>query len=419
MIRHVALNVSTLRLALTKRIDCDGLSWDTLRRAMMRTMKHRILLLSILAGMGHIRAAQAIEEALKELSEEIETLCLDPMRFVSPQISDFINRFYLWFIEPPLYHFWGFLYENRLLSAPYSPFRWIISQAYAHSIQEILREFDPEVIVSTHPFATAGASLLKKRGVVNIPLVSVATDFDVHPFSINHEVDVFIVPDIPVSEDLQKKRISREKVGVEGIPIDPKFNKNRPKEELKKKLGLNDGLSTILILSGGFGVGPIEEVVLSFKEARRSLQLIVVAGKDETLREELERIKGELGIKVRIFGYIENMDEIMEVSDLVITKPGGLSVAEALAKRLPLILLDPIKGQEVKNFKHLIKMGVGIHAKKIEETPKIVTHLLNNPARLDLMKSRIEELSRPNSAIEIARLLLDLVKEKEPLLKED
>lgn len=366
----------------------------------------KILVLTVLAGMGHLRAAQAIEEALRNLSEKVETKCIDPLKLASPKLSEFLNRFYLWVIKSPLHHFWGFLYENSLLSSSCSPFRWFISKKYAQGIREIVKEFEPDVIVSTHPFATAGAGLLKKKNFIECPLVSCATDFDVHPFGICHEVDIFIVPDITISGYLQKKGISRERIGILGIPITLEFSQKKTKEELREKLGLKQDLPIILLLSGGFGVGPIEEVVVSFKDFGDIAQLVVVAGKDGILKERLEEIRSGIGAQIKVFGYIENMEELMGASDLAITKPGGLSTAEALAKKLPLILLDPIKGQEVKNFKHLVKAGAGVYTKKVEEIPRIVAHLLAHPTRLDLMKSKAEELSRPNSATQIAGLLL-------------
>ncbi|MCM8779391.1 MAG: glycosyltransferase [Candidatus Omnitrophica bacterium] len=366
---------------------------------------------TVLAGMGHIRAFQAIEKALREISGNVEVKGTDPLDYYSPKVPELINQLYLWMIKSPLRGLWGALYESNIISSVHSPFRWLITQIYARAIHESLKD-SPQVIVSTHPFITLGAASLKREGILKTPLVYVATDFDVHPLGINEEVDIFVVPDISIGMKLKEMGVPEEKIKVLGIPIDSIFSKEISKMELRQKLGLGETQPTVLIIGGGFGIGPIEKLVSSFKNFKKPLQLLVVVGKNEELKQRIEKMEKDLGIEIEVFGYIENIDELMGASDLVITKPGGLTIAEALAKNLPFILIEPVGGQEEKNLEFAIEKGVAIYAKQIEEIPKIIGELFENPSQLELMRVQAKKLAHPNSAREIAMLLLELTAQK-------
>jgi processive 1,2-diacylglycerol beta-glucosyltransferase len=374
----------------------------------IRGEKPRVAIPSVLAGIGHIKALEALCRGLEDVAGEVELQSVNPLNSFSPRLPELINRLYLWIIESPFRGLFGALCESALLAGPKSPLGIIVAKIYAQSIKNILDDFNAEIIISTHPHIAAGVSLLKSEGIIDIPLVSVATDYDVHPLGISEEVDVFIVPDDSIKLSLQERGVAGEKIKVLGIPIDPKFNKKVPKSILRKKLGIRTDLPTVLILGGGFGIGPIEEVVRSFENYKSPLQLVVIAGRNEALREKIQKIKEDLEIGIEVFGYVENIEEFMGASDLLVTKPGGVTIAEAFAKSLPLILIEPIGPQEEKNMNFVVEHGVGIYAEQIEDIPKIINNFFSNPRQLELMKIEIQKLAHPNSAIEIAKLILKI-----------
>jgi processive 1,2-diacylglycerol beta-glucosyltransferase len=171
---------------------------------------------------------------------------------------------------------------------------------------------------------------------------------------------------------------------------------------------LQEDVPVVLVLGGGFGIGPMEDIVRSFKDYQNPLQLLVVTGRNEALRERLKGMKDKLGIEMTVFGYVENMHELMSASDLLISKPGGITISEALAKKLPLILVEPVLGQEERNLEFALKKKVALYAEKMEEIPQIVSYLLSHPAEMEEMRKYAEKISHPNSAYDIARVLIEI-----------
>lgn len=363
--------------------------------------------------MGHIRAAEAIAKGIKELNNDIEVKTCDPMGITSPKLQHFFNNSYLFLANyTPL--LWGWIYNSRILYSKYSPIRWYVGKIYAKSIKSIIDEFNPNVVVSAHPFIANGMADLKKRKITDIPLVSVPTDYHVHPLGINEYIDLFILPSSEVAIYLKKKNIPEEKIRISGgLPIDPKFFKPQNKDHIRKTLGLEKDLKVVLILCGGFGMGMrnVIKLISSFKDIDFPLQLLVVAGKNENLKAKLSQIAKELKIKTIIFGFIENVEELMEVTDLVVTKPSGMFISEALTKGLPLIFTKAIPGQEEYNVELLLKLGVAIQPKKITEIPSLIVKLFTQKELLQEMEQKINErFANTKPVYNISNILQEVVK---------
>jgi processive 1,2-diacylglycerol beta-glucosyltransferase len=356
----------------------------------------------VLAGMGHIRAAQSIREAFSRISPEIQTDLIDPLEFVNSPFREFFNEFYLW-MASHLPRVWGFFYDDKIFfSSNISPFRIWIKNKYAKSIERIFERSSYGLIISTHPFAASGVSVLKKRGILNIPLISVATDFDVHPIGITGQVDLFVVPSEYQKDFLLRKKLPG-KIEIAGIPIHPKFSVPKNRDFLRKKFGIKNE-TTILILSGGFGIGPLEKMVECFLPTK--YQLIVVAGKSLELKEKLLFLKKDFGERLHIFGFVDNMDEIMALADLVITKPGGLTTSEALASGLPIVIFRPIPGQESKNVEVLLNSNSAVLVKKLRDIAKVVEQIVSDKVKFRKMKEAVKRLARPNASEQIVRIAL-------------
>ncbi|MCK4401947.1 glycosyltransferase, partial [bacterium] len=192
------------------------------------------------------------------------------------------------------------------------------------------------------------------------------------------------------------------------------FSKTQNKSVLKTQLGIKKDIPVILIIGGGWGLGPIKKIVKRLNSSKMALQLIVVAGKNEVLQNKLKKISPGLNVSIKIFGYVNNIDELMEVSDIAITKPGGLAVSELMAKSLPAILIDVISGQERTNGDYLISKGVACRIKKINQLEDTVQTLLNNPLELDQMRTKAKAAAKPFAAAYTAKLIMDIINKNLP-----
>ncbi|MFH1097347.1 MAG: glycosyltransferase [Candidatus Desantisbacteria bacterium] len=367
----------------------------------------RILVLTVLAGMGHIRAAEAICEGIGRVSPESVVWLKDPLE-EEPKRQRFVNDFYV-FMARHLPHLWGYFYNTRLLSSVYSPMRWYITRRYVTLIAKNIKEFQPEVIVSTHPFLAAAVGVLKKYKGLDIPLISVATDFHVHSFGINKQVNIFVVPCEEMVRYLEGQGIPSERIVIEGIPISPKFSVPMGTEEAKEKLGLDKDTPLVLILSGGFGIGPVLDLLRAFDGVKGSFQLAIIIGRDERLRQKAEEIVHGLDCQAKVFGFVDNMEEFMSAADLIITKPGGMSVSEALAKKVPLVLMQAIKGQEEWNVRVLVKAGAAVYSKDVRDIPSVVMGLLNDEAKYSCMREAAGRLGRPKCSEEIGMMMMGAI----------
>jgi len=366
----------------------------------------RILVLTVLAGMGHIRAAEAICEGIRSVSQESVVWLKDPLE-EEPKKQRFINDFYV-FMARHMPHLWGYFYNSRLLSGAYSPMRWYITRRYASLIAKNIKEWNPDIIVSTHPFLAAAVGVLKKRKGLNIPLISVATDFHVHLFGINKQVDTFIVPCEEVAEYLNRQGVNSEKIVSCGIPISLKFSVPLRIEEAKEKLGFDRDKPLVLLLSGGFGIGPVLDLLKAFRGIEGKFQLAIIIGRDEKLRKRAKEIAQTLNCPIKVFSFVDNMEEFVSAADMVITKPGGMSVSETLAKRVPLCLMQAIKGQEEWNVRILVKAGAAVYSKDVRDIPSVVIGLLNDEAKCSCMRESAGRLRKPNCSENIARLVINI-----------
>ncbi|MEW6608442.1 MAG: glycosyltransferase [bacterium] len=351
----------------------------------------KIVILTVLAGMGHIRAAEAIAKGIKELYNDVDVQTIDPMSTTEPKLQQFLNHAYLFLANytPP---FWGWIYNSRILSSAYSPIRWYLKRIYARSSKLVIDQFNPDILVSTHPFIANGVGELKKQRLINLPLISVVTDYHVYPMGINKYVDLFILPSSEVAIYLKNKGIPDEKIRISGgLPTDPKFFKPQDKNALYQKFNLQKDLKVVLILCGGYGMGKVAKLLQGFMGIDFPLQLLVVAGKNEELKAKLTQIANQLKIKTKIFGFVENMEELMSASDLVVTKPGGTSISETLTKGIPIILTEAVPGQETWNVNILLKAGVVIQPENQAEIPGLIIKLITEKETLREMQHKINE----------------------------
>lgn len=372
----------------------------------------KILITYACAGIGHKKAAEAIQNALSNFNE-IEVTPIDVLDYTNAFLKFLYPRVYLFLINrTPL--LWGLLYyfsDSRLVDRFLAPVRKFSQNLHAKNFIKFVLEEKPDVIVCTHFLPSEIISGLKRKNIFKGKLITVVTDFLVHSFWIIEDSDYFIAAIERTKKDLVRRGIKEERIEVLGIPCDPIFSISKGREDLIKKLGMEQDFFNLLIMSGGFGTGPIREIISSIRslepEIRNRIQLIVICGKNKSLFEELNRLKLDLEIRLYVFGYMNNIDEFMEVSDCIITKSGGLTISESLSKKLPMIIIQPIPGQETRNCKVLTDFGTAVRANTVGQARDFIRDFIIFPEKTIGMKARINLLSYPDAAKNIARFIVE------------
>jgi processive 1,2-diacylglycerol beta-glucosyltransferase len=350
------------------------------------------------AGAGHFRAAQAVYLYLKEKYPSLGLSLIDILKYT--------NRFsklnYLYgysFLIRYLPHFWyaGYwLTSVRFLRFLTRGLTRFFNGTSSNRFREFIIQENPDCIVSTHFFPSEICANLKSTGSIASRLITVITDFTLHPFWISKGTDIYIAASAETKRQLLREGIEEENIKDSGIPVSQKFLKSLDREEITERLGLRNEF-TVLIMTGSFGFGPLERIV---ENLSKDAQLIVICAANKKLYAKLKR-KNTPGTYV--FGYVENIQELMAVSDIIISKPGGLSISEALIMELIPIFISAIPGQETGNAKVLLSQGIGFMPKKISEIRNIVLNFKNHPEMSEVIRNRIRKLKKPHCLEEIAK----------------
>lgn len=378
------------------------------RKEVTQTLRlNKVLILSVAVGAGHMRSAEALKEAAEVLYPRAEIRILDTFRYASPFLGKMVLGAYMEMLKksPFLY---GFLYRQAGRGKPLSGkgkagFSHIINIAAAPRLVKYINHFQPDIIVCTHAFPLGIVSFLKKKGIFSGPLFAIITDYDVHSFYIFPEVDNYIVG----SEDLVPQclafGIDPGRVHATGIPIHSKFFARYDKLLLRKQIGLEPDLPVVLLMGGGLGMGPIDTVFKALGNSNRC-QLICVAGVNDALREKLDNMAWDMSCLVKIYGFVDNIHELMAASDLMIGKAGGLACAEAMALGLPLFIVDPLPGQEVRNAEFMTAAGAGVRI-ELANLESLVLDYLKDPVKIENMARASAARGKPYAARDVVRLM--------------
>jgi processive 1,2-diacylglycerol beta-glucosyltransferase len=374
-------------------------------------MFDKVLVLSASAGAGHIRAAQAVERAFRELGAAREVRHVDTLEYTNKLFRRLYAKAYLDVVNR-MPEVLGWLYDY--LDKPWERERrrLALDKLNTRPFVKMLRQYQPDIIVCTHFLPAEIVSWLKARERLMSRQAIVVTDMDVHAMWLCHHYEQYFVALPETREHLMQLGIPQEKLTVSGIPIDPVFGVEKDKREMRRKHGLREDVCTILVSAGGFGVGPIEHLFQSLLELRHEAQAVVICGRNEELRARLEQLAGNLpsGARVQIkpIGYTTSMDEYMAASDLLLGKPGGLTSSEALARGLVMVIVNPIPGQEERNSDHLLEEGVAIRCNNLPVLAYKIDKLLDDRERFQEMKASARRLARPRAAQEIVSKLLSM-----------
>ncbi len=359
----------------------------------------KILVIHATAGAGHKKAAEAIFQGL-EAQGGFDVRLVDALDYTNPFFRKTYPRVYA-FLVTRLPWAWGFFFA--LIDIPWMQplvrgVRRLTNGLNAQALQKFLIQEQFDGVITTQFLSSEVCAYLKRSGAIKSKVICVVTDFDVHRIWVNEGIDVYTAACEYTKNKLIALGVPPEEIFTTGIPTDAKFAQKPDTLELKKKLGLQDGM-TILIATGSFGMGPIEELM----ELLKSYQLLIVCGHN---RDLYERLRPKTRKNAHILGLVDNMDELMAVADVMVTKPGGVSIAEALVKELPMIFFSAIPGQETNNIKVLSTYEVVSQIQSsLPQIAQTIHEWDSNPKDLDALRVRLSALSKPNAVADIIALL--------------
>jgi processive 1,2-diacylglycerol beta-glucosyltransferase len=373
-------------------------------------MSRRILVLSASVGAGHLRAAQAVELAIKELAPDAIVQNLDAFEFTNAVFRRVYAKSYLDLVNRAPYVL-GYFYD--LLDRQPSPrrksdrLRCAVEKLNLHKFLRFLREGSWDIIVNTHFLPAEMIAALRRKAEINTPQLTVTTDFETHRLWVNQPCDHYFTATEEGAVNLAHWGVPPSDVTVTGIPIHPAFSRPGQRSECRAKHGLPGDRPVILQLAGGFGVGPVEALFDAVLAVECPLELVVVTGRNEVLKGRLQQRTVPSRHRVHVIGFTTQMHELMTAADLVMTKPGGLTTSEALACGAAMVVVNPIPGQESRNSDFLLENAAAIKVNNVAMVSYKLTQLLGHPERIDRLKGNARKLGKPDAAFRVARAALD------------
>jgi processive 1,2-diacylglycerol beta-glucosyltransferase len=370
----------------------------------------RLLLLSVSAGAGHMRAAEAICAFANLHPAGIEAIHLDVMDFVPSAFRKLYTDFYLALVsaQPAL---WSYLYHKSNEAHPDAlsqKIRRAVERLNCRALIEQIAHYRPDAIVCTHflPAEVLAREIRKDR--LDVPVWVQVTDFDLHRLWVVPNMQGYFAANDEVAWRMRTHGLPHDAIHVSGIPVMPAFSKPLERTACARAFGLDPQRPTLLMMSGGAGLGPMNTIAARLLEMDADFQLIVLAGRNEALLAELNGLAEKHPGRLFPHGFTREVERLMACCDLVITKPGGLTTSECLAMKLPMLLNSPIPGQEERNADFLLEQGVALKAVDDDALIYRVRTLLDEPERLEAMRRRIETLGKPLAAHSILDRVLGI-----------
>ncbi|HWC61564.1 MAG TPA: glycosyltransferase [Verrucomicrobiae bacterium] len=358
----------------------------------------RILIATITAGGGHLAAAAALEEAWRAARPDDVLERIDLLKFFSPLHKKIHSEGYLALVEraPEI---WGMVFaktDNPKVARTMNKLKRLFPSSSRQKFERHVKHFKPDVVLCTHYLPLELLGHRRKPKDCPAPMtVSVITDFEAHALWMDSCVDLYCVAAEETKARLVARGAKAENIVATGIPIAAKFSSKVDAKAVRKQYGLRDDLRVMLVLSGGFGMGPVAEILEELDKVSAEFQTVVVTGRNEELRRDLAA--QDRKHPTHVLGFASNMHELMTISDLVITKPGGLTSSEALAMGKPLFILNPIPGQEAANSDFLLERGAAGKVNRVEDLPYRIEQLLGSK-KLTQMAAAAKALGRPHAA---------------------
>lgn len=368
----------------------------------------KIVILSVSAGAGHVRAAEALRVTALENYPGLEATHIDLMSLVPEGFKKIYADSYIKVVErmPAL---WGYLYDltdKKRTESAVGRLRRSIERLNTRKLHAALAKLNPDVVICTHFLPVELLARMKRRNEINAALWVQVTDFDVHFMWVQNPVDGYCVATEEVAARLAGKGVDAQEIHVTGIPIMPVFSEQRSRRQCAEDLGIDPGKTTLLMMSGGVGLAGTEKLAERLLGLPGDFQIIALAGRNADMLAALQRLAERFPGRLKPMGFTTTIERAMAASDLAVTKPGGLTVSECLAVGLPMIVVSPIPGQEERNADYLLENGAAMKACDEAGLLYRVQLLMNDAKRLQQMRDRCLALGKPKAALAALQTLL-------------
>ncbi len=358
------------------------------------------LIFSASVGAGHDQVAKALQEEILHRHPLARVAIVDTLSYISPVLNRVVLEGYLNMVRytPKAY---GRLY--RTTEADSGPdLAALPNRLLARALSHVIREYNPQSIICTHAFSSGLIGTLKRRNRINHHLTTVITDFTVHSYWVHEGNDIYCIAHEDLAFMMQELSVPPQLVQSTGIPIMRRFRQPLDRQVARQELGLAD-LPTVLVMGGSLGLGNIAEIVKQLDALSQGVQILVVAGRNEILRGELEHHRWQC--HCRVYGFVDCIQQLMAAADLVLTKPGGVTAAEALSQSKPIVVISPIPGQEDRNSNFLTEQGAAIRLFDDRHAGVKIAQLLRDQQRLGVLSQMAGRLARPQAAERVIDLI--------------
>ena len=374
-------------------------------------MPARILVLSAAVGAGHLRAAQAVELALRETAPDATVKNVDVLTLTNAPFRKLYGEAYLDLVNKAP-HVLGFFYDHmdkpRGADSKRDKLRLLVEKLNLSSLCDLLECEKWDAIVNTHFMPAAIIASMRKKRKLRTPQMTVTTDFETHRLWVNQPCDHYTTATDEGAAYLRHWGVPGDDITVTGIPIHPVFARSKARDAAMKRQGITGGRPVVLQLAGGFGVGPVAEIFESILQVQTPIELIVVTGKNAAAKKKVEAAKVDRRHRVKVLGFTDQMDELMAAADVVVSKPGGLTTSETLARGAAMVIVNPIPGQESRNSDYLLENGAAIKINNLPTLSMKLEALLSDPNRLQQLRDNAKRIGRPQAAFDVAARALRL-----------
>ena len=377
----------------------------------------KVLLLYAKVGNGHLKAAESIKASLQEIDENIEIDYEDGLEYSSALTNKLIVKGYA-SLARTMPKFYGAIYtrSDKQDLNTVGEINKMVNKALTIRLKKMLRLRRPDIIISTHPFVSHMCAYLKRKGKTSAKIISVMTDYGIHNMWLeeNKYIDKFMVATSEMKGDCMREYgVPESKIFVTGIPISQRFKEAFDKQAILNDFGLAPNKTTLLFFAGGgLGLGKSEGIFEELINSAYDFQLIAVTGKNEKQKKRFEKIASRCDKNIVVLGYTDKVPELMSISDFVITKPGGLTSTECLAMHKPMIIINPIPGQEEQNSIYFTNNGTALRTYKHEPIEHVLDIAVNNKKRVEQMVEMCKVIGKPHAAMDIAKETIKLYNEE-------
>jgi len=370
----------------------------------------KALIFSVSTGGGHGHAAAALKNHIQLNEPNSEIKIIDTLKYINPIIDKVVVGSYLNTIKvtPSLF---GKLYYYTETGEGISAISGKLIELFTYKLLPLIDEFKPDVLIATHAFTTEMLSVLREKFKLPIPTVSILTDYAPHSFWLHPFIDAYVVSSEDMKEEMILRGIPGETIFPLGIPVKPDFDKKYDRMETLEELDLDPKVPTLLIMGGSLGMGKISEIYQQLSQSSMDLQIVVVTGSNKKLHSELTKLKELSPKKSVILGFIRDVNKYMQACDLLLTKPGGLTITEALISQVPIALFSPIPGQEEKNAEFLLKHSLAIDLGNSKNCIHLIENALSSKKTMETLKNNCGKIAKPSSGDDIYKMLHTLIQE--------